>query len=140
MQSVATPVDSLQQTRASLPERAAIGLVLALVLNALVRAITGALVDVSGVDPLGWGPILTVTIVAAVGATAVYVAVSRFSTRPDRHFTIVAAVVLVLSMGPVFTVAPTIPGVTATMLVALAVLHVTTAVGLVTGLTGVIHR
>lgn len=140
MQSVATPTDSVRQTHASLPERALIGLVLALVLNALVRAITGALVDVAGVDPLAWGPILTVTTIAAVGATVVYVAVSRVSTHPDRHFGSIATVVLVFSMVPVFTAAPSIPGVTTTVLVALAVLHVTTAVGLVAGLTGVIHR
>jgi hypothetical protein len=43
-------------------------------------------------------------------------------------------------MAPVFTVASTLPGVTTPVLAVLAVLHVTTAAGLVAGLTGVVGR
>lgn len=140
MQSTATPVESLTQTRASLVERVGIGLALALVLNGIVRLAAGALLDIGGIQPLAWVPIVSATVVAALGATVAYVVVSRLSTRPDRHFTILAAVVLLLSMAPVFTVASALEGVTMAILVVLALLHATTAVGIVAGLTGVAHR
>ncbi|SEO46205.1 hypothetical protein SAMN04487948_102529 [Halogranum amylolyticum] len=140
MQSVATPVDSERRTLPSLPERAAIGLVSALVLTGLVRVTAGSLVDVGNVEPLGWVPILVSTVVAALGATGVYAVVSHLSTQPNRHFVVVAAAVLLLSMAPVFTVAATLPDVTTTTLGVLALLHVTAAVGIVAGLTGVVHR
>lgn len=140
VQSTATTAHTADRQITSLPERAVIGLLVAVVANALVRGLASLAVDTAGIDPLGWGPILGSTAVAAVGATVVYAVLSRFSARPDRHFTVVAAVVLLLSMAPVFTVAPSLPGVTTPVLAVLAVLHVTTAVALVAGLTGVVHR
>jgi hypothetical protein len=140
MQSVSTTADPAVTPVSSLPERALVGLLVAVVANGLVRGVAGTVVDTAGIEPLGWGPILGATVVAALGSTAVYALVSRVSARPDYHFTIVAAVVLLLSMAPVFTVASTLPGVTTPVLAVLAVLHVTTAAGLVAGLTGVVGR
>lgn len=136
MSTTETLVESPSTRRLSIVERAGTGLALALVLNGIVRLAAGALLDVGGIQPLSWIPIVAVTVIATLGATVVYVAISRFSTRPDRHFTMVAGLVLLLSMGPIVTLV----GVSTAILAVLAILHVTTAVSLVAGLTGTVHR
>ena len=116
---------------------------LAAVVAAIVNAIIFALADAAGLfpddvlltsgQPMGLGPVVSVTIIGVVGAVIVYALIGRFSRRPIRLFTIVAAVVLVLS----FASPLSIPGAGAGYIAALELLHITTAaiaVGLLTRL------
>ena len=73
------------------------------------------------------------TFVGVLGAVIVYALIGRFSRRPIRLFTIVAAVALVLS----FASPLSIPGAGAGYIAVLELLHITTAaiaVGLLTRL------
>ena len=56
-----------------------------------------------------WGTIIF-TIVPAVVAVLLYAGLVRFTDNPARIFTIIAAVVLVLSVIPDFTYIPSVPG------------------------------
>ena len=83
--------------------------------------------------PLAVGPIVVNSAVAAIGATLVYGAVARYSPRPERTFTIIAGVVLVLSFA--MFLAPDLSGAPLSVFAMLAVMHVVTAftiVGVVT--------
>lgn len=122
---------------------AAYGTVAAIVasaVNVLVRTIALAAFDVpAGFGPLGWGPVVTTTVVGVAGATGVYSLLTRVSARPSRTFTIVAAVVLVASFAPLVAPPPFLVGAPRPVLVTLATMHVTTAavvVGLLPRATG----
>ncbi|WP_101295493.1 DUF6069 family protein [Halegenticoccus soli] len=132
---------SVAPSRTSIVERGLIALALAVLANALIRGIAVALVSgAESVDPLGWGPVLVSTAVAATMATGVYAALVRFTGRPTRNFVALAAVVLVASLIPIATVAPSIPGVTTPVLGALVAMHVASAVAIVAALTGAVNR
>jgi hypothetical protein len=120
----------------TLARRALVALVGAVVVNLLVTVLAGVAGVAPGLDPLNVGPVALFTAIGVVGATVVYAALTRFVDDPNRTFTIVAAVVLVLSFVPDVVVAPTLPGATTAGVVVLAVLHVTTAVVCVLALTG----
>ena len=83
--------------------------------------------------PLGWGPVIASSAIGAIGATIVYGVITRYSTQPNRTFTIVAAVVLVLSFGNLLT--PALSGAPTVVYAILAVMHVTAAVAIVGVLT-----
>lgn len=114
-----------------LVRRGVLAFLIVVLANLSVRALGGLVVDLAAVEPLGWLPVVGSSIVGVVGATAVYTAIARVSARPDRPFALVAAVVLVLSLVPVATFAPTLPGVTTGVVVVMAVMHVVTAVAVV---------
>jgi divalent metal cation (Fe/Co/Zn/Cd) transporter len=71
------------------------------------------------------------TAFGAVGATVVYGAIHGRSETPDRTFSLVAAVALVLSLIPDIGLIQSDPSVTVGVGVVLMVLHVTTAVACV---------
>lgn len=103
--------------------------VVAGVVNVLVRVLATTLFDVpAGYQPLGWGPVVTTTVVGVVGATAVYGLLMRVAKRPNRTFLGVAAVVLVLSFGPLVAPPAFLADAPPSVLGTLAVMHVTTAV------------
>ena len=83
--------------------------------------------------PLAMGPVVVNSAVAAIGATLVYGVVSRYSGRPNRTFTIIAGVVLVLSFA--MFLAPDLSGAPPSVFALLAVMHVTAAVTIVGVLT-----
>ncbi len=67
----------------------------------LLRLVAGFLFAVDPAFlPLQWTPIVATTVVAGVGATVAYALVDRFTDRPIRTFTALAATVLVLSLLP----------------------------------------
>lgn len=114
--------------------------IVASVVNVLVRVVALTLFDVpAGFEPLGWGPIINTTVIGVVGATVVYGLLTRTSTRPTRTFTIVAAVVLVVSFVPLLVPPSFLAGAQWSVLATLAVMHVTTAavvVGILPRATG----
>lgn len=101
----------------------------AVVANALVRMIALSVSPVlAGFWPLGWGAVIVSTGLTAGGATIVYGGITRFSNRPNRTFTIIAAVVLILSFGEFVAPPPVLAAAPASVLAALAVMHVIVAV------------
>ncbi|WP_336346012.1 DUF6069 family protein [Halalkalicoccus ordinarius] len=116
-----------------------LALVVVSIVNLLVLSIGLALVAfpaefVGGpFGPLAVGPVVVNSAIAAIGATLVYGVVSRFSGRPNRAFTIIAGVVLVLSFA--MFLAPDISGAPPRLFAILAVMHVTAAVTIVAILT-----
>jgi hypothetical protein len=67
------------------------------------------------------------TAVLAIGAVLVYAALLRFARNPVRAFTIVAAVVLVLSLIPDFTIAASDPGASDAQVAVLVLMHIVAA-------------
>lgn len=117
---------------------AVVGVVLA---NALLRVASVTLAPtLAGVEPFGWGPIVAASAVATIVATGVYWGFDRFTERPSRNFTVLAGVVLVVSLAPLVTVAPAIPGMTTGGLVALGAMHIASAVVIVGALAGAVGR
>lgn len=102
------------------------------VMNAIVRVGAIALFDVPpGFGPLGWGPILNTTVVGVAGATAVYGVLVRTSSQPTRRFTIIAALVLIISFVPLLAPPAFLAEAPGSVLLTLAVMHVTTAAAVV---------
>lgn len=83
--------------------------------------------------PLAVGPVVVNSAVAAIGATLVYGVVTRYFSRPNRTFTIIGGVVLVLSFAMFLT--PDLSGAPPRVFATLAVMHVTGAVTIVGVLT-----
>ncbi|WP_224450467.1 DUF6069 family protein [Haloprofundus salilacus] len=83
--------------------------------------------------PLAVGPVIINSAVAAIGATLVYGVVNRYSARPNRTFTIIAGVFLVLSFAMFLT--PNLSGAPLNVFAILTVMHVTTAVTIIGVLT-----
>lgn len=75
------------------------------------------------------------TSVLAVGAFLVYAALLRFARKPVRTFTIVSAVVLVLSLIPDFTIARSDPGSSDAQVAVLVLMHIVAAAVIVPVLT-----
>lgn len=127
------PTDTVSRT--VLVRRGVVALALSLVINWLVTfgAISAAVAP--ELNALQHGPVTFLTTVGVVGATITYGLLVRVSSNPDRLFAIVAAVVLVGSLIPDFTVIPNQPGGSLAGGVVLGVMHVTTAVVCVVVLT-----
>ena len=136
---MAPAVDTESPTQIGVNRLAKYGLLtglVALVANALVRSVALSVVAVpTGFWPLGWGPVIASSAIGAGGATIVYGVIARFSHRPNRTFTIVAAVVLVLSFVSFIAPPPVLAAAPASAMAALAVMHVIVAVASVGVLT-----
>ncbi|MFC6963655.1 DUF6069 family protein [Halocatena marina] len=123
-----TETESMESVAAT--RLAAYGLFAAIVagaMNAIVRVGAIALFDVPRFGPLGWGPIVNTTVVGVAGATAVYGLLVRTSSQPTRRFTIIAAAVLVISFVPLLVPPAFLAEAPGSVLLTLAVMHVTTA-------------
>lgn len=122
--------------RRSLSRRGLVAVVLAVVANVLLRGVGGlAVPDIARAEPMSWGAIVGSSVVGAVGGVLAYGLLQRLTTAVESQFRQLAAVVLGLSMVPVLTVAPSLPGVTTPVIVILALMHVATAVAVVIALT-----
>ena len=126
----ASPVDV-----GALARRGTVALVLAWMVN--VAMVFGAeFAEIAPLlEPLAVGPVVVVTALSVVGATVVYGLLSRERRNPDKQFTAIAAVVLVLSFLPSVFHAPTLADSTTAGVALLAAMHVTTAVVCVAVLT-----
>lgn len=67
------------------------------------------------------------TLPAAVVAVLLYAALLRFARNPARVFTIVSAVVFVITLIPDFTYIPTVPGATGAQTAILVLMHIVAA-------------
>jgi hypothetical protein len=85
--------------------------------------------------PLAVGPVVVNSTVAAIGGVLAYGVISRYSARPNRTFTVIAGMVLVLSF--VMFLAPDLSGAPPSVFAILAIMHVTAAVIIVGILTRV---
>jgi MFS superfamily sulfate permease-like transporter len=88
--------------RSSLWRAAGLTLVLAVVINELIRLAALALIhpDPNFLPLTAFGPVLMFTAIGAIGASLVYWLMTRLSKRPQQLFTTVAWVVLLLSFIP----------------------------------------
>jgi hypothetical protein len=108
-------------------------IVVAAVVNAVLYFISAALgwMPDTVLTPMGLPvtivPVVASTVIALVVATIVYSILNRFTSNPNRWFTIIAVVVLVVS-----AVSPLgLPGAPTMMIVMLEVMHVVAAVAAV---------
>jgi hypothetical protein len=70
---------------------------------------------------------MVMTVFPAIVGVLLYAALRRFTHHPARIFTIVSAIVLVVSFIPVFTYIPTVPGATDAQTAILVIMHVIAA-------------
>lgn len=116
-----------------------LAMLLASAVNGLVRVIALTTAGVPLVFPLAWGPVIASSAIGAIGATLVYGVIMRVSTRPNQTFTIVAAIVLLLSFAPTlnvyFSPPPELAGTPWSVYATLSVMHVTAAAVIVGVLT-----
>jgi hypothetical protein len=84
---------------AEIAARTAIAAVLAVVANVVVRALGIELFDIPDeFEHLALRAVILSTLIGVVAAGLVYTVIARFAARPDRTFTIVAVVALLLSL------------------------------------------
>lgn len=97
--------------------------------NTLVYFIGGALVpyDPRFLPLAGVSGEIVFTLPAALVAVLLYAALLRFARRPVRTFTLIAAIVFVVTLIPDFTYIPTVPGVTVGQTAILVAMHIVAA-------------
>jgi hypothetical protein len=113
--------------RRSLPVRGGLAVVLSVLANALLVVGIGALEVAPGFRPLTLPPVVFLSAVGAVGATAVYWLLDRYVDDVDRTFPRVAAAVLVLSFVPDLALLGADPAATVLGVFVLMVMHVVVA-------------
>lgn len=132
MPLMAAAVDTESPTRVGMNRLLRFGLLtvlVAVVANVFVRSIALSFITVpAGFWPLGWEAVIGSTVLTAGMATGVYGLIVRYSTRPNRTFTLVATVVLVLSFGSFVAPPPVLASASAPVLATLAAMHVLVAV------------
>ena len=141
MLNAATPMLAPAETRpidwSRYSVRGLLTVLAAVAANVIVYFIGSALI---GYDPefivLSYvsGPIIF-TVVPAIIAVLLYAVLLRFTRNPARIFTIVAAIVLVLSVIPDFTYIPSVPGSSNAQIAVLVLMHAVAAVVIVSMLT-----
>ena len=112
--------------------RTALAALAAVVVNVLVRAIAIALFDIpEAFEHLALRAVVVSTLAGVIAAGLVFAIVSRRAADPVRTFTIVAAIVLVLSLAAPLSVGlqdpPEYPGTDAAAVGTLMLMHVLTA-------------
>jgi ABC-type glucose/galactose transport system permease subunit len=119
-----------------LAKRGGLAVVLSVVANIVVlqAVVIPELVEVF--SPLNVPPVALFSALGALGATVAYAVTDRLSESPDRTFTKVAAVALVLSFVPDIGLLYVDPAATVPAVVVLMVMHVVVAVACVASLTG----
>ncbi|RZV11953.1 hypothetical protein BDK88_0842 [Natrinema hispanicum] len=115
-------------TISDLARAGVVALAVSLGINLLIVFVANAGGIAPALEALNYGPVTFFTTLGVVGATITYGILARFSASPDRLFLIVAAIVLVLSLVPDFTVIPNQPGGSLFTGAILGLMHVTTAV------------
>lgn len=124
----------------SLLQLGLIALALSLIINWLITF--GAIsADIAPqLDALNYGPITFLTTIGVLGATITYGVLTRVVDNPNRVFTILAAILLLISLIPDFTIIPNETGGSLLAGSILALMHITTAVICVGVLTEVRNR
>jgi hypothetical protein len=141
MSSIAISSSPVRTARAAGRGRVArVGLattVAAVAANTLVYFIGGALVayDPQFLPLANVSGAIVFTLPAAIVAALIYAALLRFARRPARTFTIIAAVVFVVTLLPDFTYIPSVPGATGGQTAILVLMHTVAAVVIVRMLT-----
>jgi uncharacterized membrane protein len=136
-----TATETPSRSGTSLVRRGLIAVVLSVVANAVLLVVAQATRIAPDFRPLAWPPVVFLTVVGAVGAVAVYWLLSRWADDPDRTFTLVAGVVLVLSFVPDLFLLSADENATVLGVVVLMAMHVTVAaicVGVLTRGEGVL--
>lgn len=103
-------------------------IVLALAVNVSVVAVALQLPFIDPFGALSFGPVGFLTVLGSIAATAVYGLCTRIWPRPDELFIKVAILALLASFLPTLGVLYADPEATASAVVVLLLLHVTTAV------------
>ena len=103
------------------------------VVNAVIAQIALALGASSSFTPLTPGAYVFLTVIGVLLALAGWALVRRASTRPARVLRVLVPVVLLLSFIPDFVIVPGMAGSSTTGLIALMLMHVTTAAVAVAG-------
>ncbi len=108
--------------------------------NVLVRAVAIAVFDIpSEFEHLALRAVILSTLAAVLAAGVVYALIARRARDPDRTFTIVALVALLLSLAAPLTVGlqdpPEYPGTDATSVGTLMAMHVVAATITIAALT-----
>lgn len=116
----------------SVAARTAVAAVLATVANVVLRALAIAVFDIpDAFEHLALRAVIVSTVAGVLAAGVVYAIVARVSRTPDRTFTIVAIVALVLSLIAPLTVGledpPEYPGTDAASVGTLMAMHVVAA-------------
>jgi uncharacterized protein DUF6069 len=83
------------------------------------------------------GGAIIMTLAPAIVAVLLYAALLRFTRHPARIFTIISASAFIISLVPVFTYIPTVPGVTNAQTAVLVLMHVVAASVIVALLTSI---
>jgi uncharacterized protein DUF6069 len=83
------------------------------------------------------GGAIIMTLAPAIVAVLLYAALLRFTRHPARIFTIISAVVFIISLIPVFTYIPTVPGATNAQTAILVLMHIVAASVMVALLTSI---
>ncbi|WP_408958941.1 DUF6069 family protein [Natrinema sp. 74] len=130
---MSTVTETPARSGRSLVRRGLLAVLLSVLSTAGLLAVARAVRIAPGFEPLTWPSVISFTVIGAVGAVVVYWLLARLSDSPERTFTIVAAVVLVLSYIPDFVLLSedenaTILGVAALLLMHTAVAAVCVAV------------
>ena len=83
------------------------------------------------------GGAIIMTLAPAIVAVLLYAALLRFTRHPARIFTITSAIVFIISLIPVFTYIPTVPGATNAQTATLVLMHAVAASVIVALLTSI---
>jgi len=108
--------------------RGIVAAVLAVALNAAIVAVARAVGIAPGFEPIAYPPVIFLTVLGVLTATAVFALLTRLVQQPGQTFTRLAAVVLVLSFVPDFLLLRADPAATVLGVVVLMVMHVVAAV------------
>jgi hypothetical protein len=135
MPSTNGPTRSIDWGRFALAGLATV--IAAVAANVLVYFIGSALV---GYDPAfivlaNVSATILFTVVPAIVAVLLYALLLRFTDNPARNFTIIAGIVLIISLVPDITYIPTVPGASTGQTAVLMVMHIVAAVVIVWVLT-----
>jgi len=107
--------------------------------NALCYFIAGTVVTYNAefLPLASVGGAIIMTLAPAVVAVLLYATLLRFTRRAARIFSIISAIVFIISLVPVFTYIPTVPGVTSAQIAVLVMMHVVAATVIVALLTSI---
>lgn len=125
-------------TVSTLVRRGAVALMVAVGVNLAIAALGNATVVGSGFEPFVPFFMARGTAVGVLGGLLVYGVLTRFRDDPDRLFLAIAVGFFLVSLVPVVTRAPTLPGASTPGLVLLAGTHVVAGAVCVGALTDLV--
>ena len=112
----------------SVAVRGGVAILVAAVTNALLVVVADAVGVAPNLESIAMTNVVGLSVIGAVGATAVYAALGRYADDPERAFLRAAAAVLVLSFAPDLGLLMSDPAATVAGVVLLMIMHVVVAV------------